>query len=82
MSRKHVCDIDDTKVTDSRPASDFDAYGHIRRRRVCRKCWQKRSTIEIDVAEYDQLTEAREFVEKLASFAEQLKENGTSSTTV
>lgn len=81
MSQKHVCDIDFTKVIDARPVAEFGKYGRYTRRRVCRKCWDRVSTVEITKAEYEKLTEAREFVSRLATFAEELK-HGTDGTTI
>ena len=80
--RKHVCDIDNTRVLDSRPLVELNGFGTVKRRRKCPKCWVSTHTIEIPITEYERLLESQAFIGKLATFIKAIEEHGTDRTTV
>ena len=59
------CDSENTSILDSRIRND----GNTRRRRRCRKCQYRFSSIEIDIDEYDDLKELAESIQKVLVLA-------------
>ena len=59
------CDSENTSILDSRIRND----GNTRRRRRCRNCQYRFSSIEIDIDEYDDLKELAKSIQKVLVLA-------------